>query len=60
MKGYLIRSAPDAAVRVGPFMAYSPDVARVLLAHTLQTDGGCSVEVSVPAPSRGPVHGVLR
>jgi len=41
-------------------MASSPDVARVLLAHALQTDGGRSVEVSVSGPAENPAHGVLR
>ena len=40
-------------------MASSPDVARVLLAHALQTDGGRSVEVSVPGSVESPAHGVL-
>ena len=59
-KGYLVRSAYGATVRIGPFMASSPDVARVLLARALQTDGGRSVEVSVPGPTGSPAHGVLR
>jgi len=60
IKGYLIRSANGATVRIGPFMASSPDVARVLLARALQTDGGRSVEVSVSGPAQSPAHGVLR
>jgi len=58
--GYLVRSAYESTVRIGPFMASSPDVARVLLAHALQTDGGRSVEVSVFGPAENPAHGVLR
>lgn len=60
VNGYLIRSAYGSSVRIGPFMASSPDVARVLLAHTLQTGGGRSVEVSVTGPAESPVHRVLR
>src|SRR5215210_3206910 len=60
INGYLVRSAYEATVRIGPFMASSSDVARVLLAHALQTDGGRSVEVSVPGPAKSPAHGVLR
>ena len=58
--GYLVRSAYyGSTVRIGPLMASSPDVARVLLAHALQTDGGRSVEVSVPGSVESPAHGVL-
>ena len=60
INGYLVRSAYESTVRIGPFLASSPDVARVLLAHALQTDGGRSVEVSVPGPAESPAHGVLR
>ncbi len=41
-------------------MASSPDAARVLLAHALQTDGGRSVEVFVPSSAESPARGVLR
>jgi ribosomal protein S18 acetylase RimI-like enzyme len=60
INGYLVCSAYESTVRIGPFMASSPDVARVLLAHALQTDGGRSVEVSVPGSAESPAHGVLR
>ncbi len=33
VNGYLIRTAHGPTVRIGPFMASSPDIARVLLAH---------------------------
>jgi hypothetical protein len=60
INGYLVRSAYyESTVRIGPLMASSPDVARVLLAHALQTDGGRSVEVSVPGSVESPAHGVL-
>jgi Acetyltransferase (GNAT) domain len=60
MNGYLVRSAYKSTVRIGTFMASSPDVARVPLAHALQTDSGRYVEVSVPSPAESPAHGVLR
>ncbi len=60
IKGYLVRSASGATVRVGPFMASSPEVAGALLARALQTDGGRSVEISLPAPKESPAHQLLR
>ena len=60
INGYLVRSAYESTVRIGPFMASSPDGARVLLAHVLQTDGGRSVEVSVPGSAESSAHEVLR
>jgi ribosomal protein S18 acetylase RimI-like enzyme len=60
IKGYLVRSASGAVVRIGPFMASSPDIARALLSRALKTDGGRSVEVSLPVPDESPAHGVLR
>jgi ribosomal protein S18 acetylase RimI-like enzyme len=60
VKGYLVRTTYGATVRIGPFMASAPDVARVLLAYALQTDGGRSVEISVSSQAQSPVHGVLR
>ncbi len=59
IKGYLVRSASGATVRVGPFMTSSPDVARALLIRALQTDGGRSVEISLPAPKGSPAHELL-
>ena len=60
VQGYLVRSASGTTVRVGPFMASSPAVARVLLTRALETDGGRSVEVSLPAPPESPAHNLLR
>jgi Acetyltransferase (GNAT) domain len=42
IKGYLVRSASGAVVRIGPFMASSPDIARALISRALKTDGGRS------------------
>lgn len=60
IQGYLVRSASGATVRVGPFMASSPEVARALLTRALETDGSRSVEVSLPAPKGSPAHELLR
>ncbi len=60
LNGFLVRSAYESTVRIGPLMSSSPDAARILLAHALQIDGGRSVEVSVPGPDESPAHGVLR
>ena len=60
IRGYLVRSASGATVRVGPFMASSPAAARALLARALETDGGRSVEISLPAPRESPAHELLR
>ena len=60
IKGYLVRSSSGAVVRIGPFMASSPDIARALLSRALKTDGGRSVEISLPVPADSPAHGVLR
>jgi hypothetical protein len=38
IKGYLIRSARGRATRIGPFLASTPDVARLLLARALSGD----------------------
>lgn len=60
IQGYLVRSASGATVRVGPFMASSPEVARALLTRALETDGSRSVEVSLPAPKGSLSHELLR
>jgi ribosomal protein S18 acetylase RimI-like enzyme len=60
IKGYLVRSASGAVVRIGPFMASSPEIACALLSRALKTDGGRSVEVSLPVSDESPAHGVLR
>jgi GNAT superfamily N-acetyltransferase len=53
MKGYLIRSSLGRATRIGPFLASTPDVARLLLAHALPTSGGASTQITVPCPTEG-------
>ena len=59
IQGYLVRSASGSTVRIGPLMASSPGVARVLLVRALETHDGRSVEVSLPAPKGSPAHELL-
>jgi ribosomal protein S18 acetylase RimI-like enzyme len=51
IKGYLIRSSMGRATRIGPFLASTPDVARLLLAAALQATGGAPTQVTVPGPT---------
>lgn len=60
VKGYLVRSALGRATRIGPFVASTPDVARLLLGRALDMEGGASVEVTVSGPADSPAHGLLR
>ena len=60
IKGYLVRSASDRATRIGPFLASTPGVARLLLIRALGAGGGSPVEVTVPGPARSEVHDLLR
>ena len=60
MRGYLIRSAGHDAVRIGPFAAANPDVARRLLARVLRETGRSPVRVVVPGPETSPAHALLR
>jgi hypothetical protein len=58
--GYLIRSASGSATRIGPFLASTPDVARLLLARTLSATGGTPVQVTVPGPAGCHAHSLLQ
>ena len=60
IKGYLVRSTSGRTVRMGPFVASTPGVARLLLAHALGATGGSRVEVTVPGPAGSEVHDLLR
>lgn len=60
IKGYLVRSALGPTTRVGPFVAYDHDVARLLLWRALRETGGSPVEVTVPGPAADPAHALLR
>ena len=60
IKGYLLRSYSERVDRIGPFVASTPDVARLLLAAALRAGGGSSVEVTVPGVVESPAHELFR
>jgi ribosomal protein S18 acetylase RimI-like enzyme len=61
IKGYLIRSARGRATRIGPFLASTPQVARLLLARALEATRGTSVQIIVPCPAECQAqHGLLQ
>jgi GNAT superfamily N-acetyltransferase len=60
IKGYLVRSSSRRVNRIGPFVASTPDVARLLLAGALRASGGSPVEVAVPGAVESPAHELLR
>ena len=60
MKGYLIRSSIGRATRIGPFLASTPDVARLLLANALSTTGGAPAQVTAPGPAGCQAHSLLQ
>lgn len=60
IKGYLIRSSLGSATRIGPFLASTQDVARLLLTSALSAAGGAPVQVTVPGPAGCPAHSLLR
>ena len=60
IKGYLIRSAGTDAIRIGPFVAAGPEVARLLLARALRETGPSPVRVIVPGPDTSPAHALLQ
>ena len=51
IKGYLIRSSTGRATRIGPFLASTAEVARLLLANALQATGGAPVRVTSSGPT---------
>lgn len=57
IKGYLIRADTARTTRVGPFMASSPDVARLLLTRALEDRDAAAVEITVTGD--GPAHDLL-
>jgi GNAT superfamily N-acetyltransferase len=62
MSGYLIRSSAGPTTRIGPFLAATPDVARLLLARALDaTDAtdGVPVQVTVAGPDGCLAHPLL-
>lgn len=58
ISGYLIRSESSRGTRIGPFMAASPEVARLLLSRALDGTEGMPAEVTVTGD--GPAHALLR
>jgi ribosomal protein S18 acetylase RimI-like enzyme len=60
IKGYLIRSSSGSATRIGPFLASTPNVARLLLARTLSATWGTPVQVTVPGPAECQAHSLLQ
>jgi ribosomal protein S18 acetylase RimI-like enzyme len=60
IQGYLIRSVRGRATRIGPFLASTPDVARLLLARALSATGGTPVQVTVPGPAGCHAHSLLQ
>ena len=59
IKGYLVRSNSGRATRLGPFMASTPGVARLLLDRALGTDEASPVTVTVPGPAGSPAHALF-
>jgi GNAT superfamily N-acetyltransferase len=60
IKGYLLRSTSDRTTRMGPLVASTPGVARLLLACALGASSGAPVEVTVPGSAGSEVHDLLR
>jgi GNAT superfamily N-acetyltransferase len=60
IQGYLVRSAAGRVTRLGPFVAATPEVARLLLANALHDSGGAPIEVTVPGVVESPAHDLLR
>jgi GNAT superfamily N-acetyltransferase len=60
IKGYLIRSARGRATRIGPFLASTPQVARLLLARALTATRGTPVQIIVPGPAGSQAHPLLQ
>jgi ribosomal protein S18 acetylase RimI-like enzyme len=60
IKGYLIRSSMGRATRIGPFLASTPDVARLLLTGALRAAGSAPVRVTAPGPIDCHAHSLLQ
>jgi ribosomal protein S18 acetylase RimI-like enzyme len=60
IKGYLIRSARGRATRIGPFLASTPQVARLLLVRALEATRGTPVQIIVPGPAGCQAHPLLQ
>jgi ribosomal protein S18 acetylase RimI-like enzyme len=60
IKGYLIRSSMGRTTRIGPFLASTPDVARLLLTGAQRATGGAPVQVTAPGPTDHHAHSLLQ
>jgi GNAT superfamily N-acetyltransferase len=60
IKGYLVRSSSGRVDRVGPFVASTSGVARLLLSGALRAGGGSPMEVTVSGAVESPAHDLLR
>jgi ribosomal protein S18 acetylase RimI-like enzyme len=60
IKGYLIRSSMGRATRIGPFLASTPDVARLLLTGALRAAGSAPVRITAPGPIDRHAHYLLQ
>ena len=61
IKGYLVCTSSGHTNRIGPFVAPSPGVARLLLSGAaLRAGDGSPVEVTVPGAPESPAHDLLR
>ena len=60
IKGYLIRSSIGRTTRIGPFVASTPDVARLLLTSALKAANGAPVRVTAPGPIDRQAHSLLQ
>lgn len=59
IQGYLMRSSSQRIDRIGPFVASTPNVARLLLSNALRASSS-TVEVTVPGAAGSPAHELLR
>ena len=60
IKGYLIRSSMGRTTRIGPFLASTSDVARLLLKGALRATGGATVQVTATGPTDHHAHSLLQ
>ena len=60
VKGYLVRCYAPGTTRIGPFMASTPGVARLVLSEALKNSGGSPVEVTVTGWPGEPAHELFK
>lgn len=60
VEGYLIRGTSGDTVRLGPFVARTPDVARRLLSRAVGDSDGSPVRIIAPGPEDCPSHRLFR